>query len=48
MQYPSLPIHDEIVKKCAIWRERLFPHARGTGQKAALHMQLLQHMANHV
>ena len=42
MQYPSLPIHDEIVKQCAIWRERLRPHARWTGQKAALHMQLYE------
>ena len=23
MQYPSLPIHDEIVKQCTVWRERL-------------------------
>ncbi len=33
MQYSSLPIHDEIVKHCAIWRECLRPNARGTGQK---------------
>lgn len=33
MQSPFLPIHDEIVKQCAVWRERLRPNASGIGQK---------------
>ena len=33
MQYPSLPIHDEIVKQCTVWRERLRSHAGRAGQK---------------
>jgi hypothetical protein len=33
MQYPPLPVHEEIVEQRAIWRERLSAHAGGTGQQ---------------